>query len=53
MILNINIDYLKCYLLLFDDKNHENIKIIMDISNKYLSANDTCLYPKEKIGGIL
>ena len=43
---------MKCYLLLFnDDKKDEkeNIKTIMDISNKYLSTNNHGLYPMEKL----
>merc|ERR1712154_11636 len=47
---NINVDYLKCYLLLFDDQNEdENIKDILNISNHYLSKNNSSLFPKQKL----
>ena len=36
---NINIDYLKCYLLLFDDQNEdENINEILAVCDKCLKT---------------
>eukprot|EP01083_Nonionella_stella_P069902 186637_1 len=43
---NANLDYLKCYLLLFDDENEtEHIQTITSISNQYLSSS----LPKAKL----
>eukprot|EP01083_Nonionella_stella_P069901 186629_1 len=47
---NINIDYLKCYLLLFDDENEDkNMEIILNITNHYLSKDNAALFPSAKL----
>eukprot|EP01083_Nonionella_stella_P317539 1156843_1 len=47
---NINIDYLKCYFLLFNDENEDkNTEMILPITNYYLSKDNAALFPSAKL----
>jgi len=47
---NLNMEYLKCYLLLFEDENEDqNMDQILQILNRYLSQKSKHLVPAQKL----